>query len=88
MFELNLGRSPRYCDGYNRRSFLKIGVAGMAGVGLPELLRARERLAEGAITAEQLKEVDTSGVAPGDYYKDVVMAKGERTFRSNKDPKP
>jgi hypothetical protein len=41
MFQLDLGRSPRYCDGLNRRSFLKIGVAGMAAVGLPELLRAR-----------------------------------------------
>jgi len=41
MFQLDLGRSPRYCDGLNRRSFLKIGVAGMAGIGLPELLRAR-----------------------------------------------
>ncbi len=37
---------------------------------------------------EQLKEIDKSGVAPGDYYKDVVMAKGEKTFRSSKDPKP
>jgi hypothetical protein len=41
MFRLDLGRSPRYCDGLNRRSFLQIGVAGMASVGLPELFRAR-----------------------------------------------
>jgi hypothetical protein len=43
MFRLDLGSSPgRYCDGLNRRSFLQLGVAGMAAVGLPQLLRAKE----------------------------------------------
>jgi hypothetical protein len=42
MFRLDLGSSRRYCDGMSRRSFLELGVAGMASVGLPELLRARE----------------------------------------------
>src|SRR5436190_24111193 len=42
MFRLNLGRTPRYCDGINRRHFLQLGVAGMAAVGLPQLLRAKE----------------------------------------------
>jgi hypothetical protein len=41
MFQLDLGRTSRYCDGIGRRSFLKLGVAGMATVGLPGLLRAR-----------------------------------------------
>ncbi len=41
MFRLDLGRTPRYCDGINRRSFLQLGVAGLASIGLPELLRAR-----------------------------------------------
>src|SRR3954469_21893513 len=41
MFRLNLGSTGRYCDGLSRRSFLQLGVAGMASVGLPELLRAR-----------------------------------------------
>src|SRR5258708_4623383 len=41
MFRLDLGANERYCDGINRRSFLQLGVAGMASVGLPELLRAR-----------------------------------------------
>src|SRR5262249_14014085 len=31
----------RYCDGMNRRSFLQLGVAGMANVGLPRLLQAK-----------------------------------------------
>src|SRR3954452_10766379 len=40
MFRLNLGSSPRYCDGLSRRSFLALGVAGMGSVALPDLLRA------------------------------------------------
>jgi hypothetical protein len=42
MFRLDLGPGGRYCDGMSRRSFLALGVAGMASVGLPRLLRARE----------------------------------------------
>ena len=42
MFRLDLGSSGRYCDGLNRRSFLQLGVAGMAAVGMPELLRAKD----------------------------------------------
>ena len=32
--------SQRYCDGISRRSFLQVGVAGMASVGLPSVMRA------------------------------------------------
>jgi hypothetical protein len=42
MFRLDLGRTRGYCDGLSRRSFLQLGVAGMASVGLPQLLRAKE----------------------------------------------
>jgi len=42
MFQLDLGSTSRYCDGLSRRSFIKLGVAGMASVGLPGLLRARD----------------------------------------------
>ena len=42
MFRLDLGSSASYCDGRSRRSFLQLGVAGMASVGLPGLLRAKE----------------------------------------------
>lgn len=41
MFQLDLGGTSPYCDGLGRRSFLKLGVAGMATLGLPGLLRAR-----------------------------------------------
>src|SRR5206468_7079583 len=46
MFRLNLGSTARYCDGLSRRSFLQLGVAGMAAVGLPGLLRAKEESAK------------------------------------------
>lgn len=40
MFRVDAGRvSPKYCDGQSRRSFLQLGVAGMASVGLPQLLK-------------------------------------------------
>ena len=45
MFRLDLGSTRRYCDGLSRRSFLQLGVAGMAALGLPQLLRAREQSA-------------------------------------------
>src|SRR6202008_4928234 len=35
-------KSSRYCDGVSRRDFLTLGVSGMAALGLPQLLQARE----------------------------------------------
>jgi len=40
MFRIDGGRAPRYCDGISRRSFLQVGVAGMASVGLAGVARA------------------------------------------------
>jgi hypothetical protein len=45
MFRLDTGRASRYCDGVSRRHFLQLGVAGMAAVGLPQLLRAKNQSA-------------------------------------------
>lgn len=42
MLRVELGGSRKYCDGISRRSFLQLGVAGMATVGLPQILKARE----------------------------------------------
>jgi hypothetical protein len=36
------GRCGQLCDGISRRSFLKIGALGLAGLSLPEFLRASE----------------------------------------------
>ena len=43
---IDAGSTQRYCDGVSRRSFLKIGVAGMATVGLSQVLRAKAAAAE------------------------------------------
>ena len=42
MFRIEAGQAGRYCDGINRRSFVQLGVAGMASVGLAGVMRARE----------------------------------------------
>jgi protein-disulfide isomerase len=36
----------------------------------------------------KLKLVAASGVSPNEYYDKVIMAKGEKKFRSKKEPKP
>jgi hypothetical protein len=43
MFNLDLGGAGRYCDGMSRRSFLKVGAAGMAALGLPLAGYARQQ---------------------------------------------
>ena len=45
MFRLDFGSTRKYCDGMSRRSFLQLGVAGMASVALPNWLRAKEESA-------------------------------------------
>ena len=40
------GPTPRNCEGLSRRSLLRAGFLGLAGVGLPEWLRARASAAE------------------------------------------
>jgi uncharacterized protein (DUF1501 family) len=42
MFRVEAERTQRYCDGLSRRSFLQVGVAGMASVGLAGVLRAAQ----------------------------------------------
>ncbi|HEV3417388.1 MAG TPA: DUF1501 domain-containing protein, partial [Pirellulales bacterium] len=42
---IDAGGSKRYCDGLTRRSFVQLGVAGMASVGLSQVLRAQARSA-------------------------------------------
>ena len=56
MFRLDFGRTGRYCDGYNRRSFLQLGVAGMASLGLADVWRAR------ALSAQTTNETKNTSV--------------------------
>ncbi|MDZ4819781.1 MAG: DUF1501 domain-containing protein [Planctomycetota bacterium] len=50
------GQRSHYCDGLNRRSFVKLGMAGMASMGLSTLLQAK---AQSAATQQGAKK-DTS----------------------------
>ena len=45
-------RSGRYCDGMTRRDFVQLGIAGMASVGLPTLLRAKESSSQAGAPAK------------------------------------
>lgn len=45
MFRIEAGNTRKYCDGISRRSFVQLGVAGMASVGLADVLRAKEESA-------------------------------------------
>jgi Protein of unknown function (DUF1501) len=42
MFRIDGEKSGKYCDGMSRRSFVQLGVAGMASVGLPRILKAKD----------------------------------------------
>src|SRR5262245_11118857 len=42
MLRIDAGRTGKYCDGLSRRSFVQIGVAGMAAAGFPNILRAKD----------------------------------------------
>ncbi|QDU46637.1 hypothetical protein Mal52_51590 [Symmachiella dynata] len=47
MLQVDMGNTEKYCDGMSRRSFVQLGVAGMATAGLADVLRAKETAAEG-----------------------------------------
>ncbi len=46
MLRIEAGDTKKYCDGISRRSFVQAGVAGMAAVGLPQILRAKAASAQ------------------------------------------
>src|SRR3990172_3482439 len=46
MLRIQAGTTGAYCDGLTRRSFLQVGVAGMASAALPQVLQARAASAE------------------------------------------
>ncbi|MED5447558.1 MAG: DUF1501 domain-containing protein, partial [Planctomycetota bacterium] len=47
MLRIDAGRSGRYCDGMSRRSFVQLGVAGMAAASLGDVARAKQSAATG-----------------------------------------
>ena len=47
MLRIDAGRGGRYCDGMSRRSFVQLGVAGMAAASLGDVARAKQSAATG-----------------------------------------
>jgi hypothetical protein len=45
MFRIDAGHTGKYCDGLSRRSFVQLGVAGMATAGLSRVLQAKDEAA-------------------------------------------
>src|SRR5258708_28136480 len=42
MLQLDAHGPGRCCDGLSRRSFLRLGAAGLTSLGLPQILQARD----------------------------------------------
>src|SRR4051794_25251990 len=76
MFRLDLGGAGRYCDGVSRRSFLKLGVSGMASLGLPQIMQAREQSGSSRNTSVILIWLD-GGPGHMDMYDMKPDAPGE-----------
>jgi hypothetical protein len=53
MLRVELGTSRPYCDGLSRRSFLQLGMAGMASVSLPRMLEAKALSGERGVARKE-----------------------------------
>ncbi len=51
MLRINAGKTPKYCDGFSRRSFVQLGLAGMGGWALSDIARARSASAASTSTS-------------------------------------
>jgi uncharacterized protein (DUF1501 family) len=76
---IDAGRSSVYCDGHTRRSFLQIGMAGMGGLGLGQILRAKASAAESDGQSSAGKK-DTSVI--------LIWLDGGPSQHDTYDPKP
>ncbi len=75
MFQFDLGLA-RNCEGLNRRQFLQVGGAGVAGLSLPTLLRAEQ-------------QAKSTGKTLGEDLNIVVLwMQGGVSHQDSFDPKP
>lgn len=58
MLKVQMERTPRYCDGLTRRSFVRIGMAGMGAMSLPSLLEAKSQSSQAKDTSVILLWLD------------------------------
>lgn len=85
MFSIWSGkRHERFCDGYSRRDFLKVGALGVGGLTLADLLRAEAA----AGTGSSHKAVINIHLAGGPSHQDTFDLKPEaaREFRGEFHP--
>ena len=84
MLTIDLGRKSRYCDGISRRSMLKIGTLGIAGLTLPNLLRAESAAGVGS-TNKAIINIHLGG---GPSHQDMFDLKPDapREFRGEFNP--
>ena len=67
-----VGRGRRYCDGVNRRSFLRVGGLALGGLSLPTLLKAEAE----------------AGIARSHKAIIMVYLSGGMAHQDTFDPKP
>lgn len=84
MLRIDVGGGHTYCDGVTRRSFLRLGALGMAGLSLPELFRLEALAGVGSST----KSVIHIHLAGGPSHQDMFDLKplAPREFRGEFSP--
>jgi hypothetical protein len=76
MFRIDLGdQSPRFCDGLSRRSFIKVGALGLAGLTLPDWLQHQAHASK-------------AGRSTRDTAVIMIWLDGGPTHMETYDPKP
>ncbi|MDA1014388.1 MAG: DUF1501 domain-containing protein [Planctomycetota bacterium] len=76
MLSISRGKAHRFCDGMNRRSFLRIGGLGLGGLTLPQLLQGQAQASNGSVSGDAgRKSVIMIFLAGGVSHQDFVDLK-------------
>lgn len=84
MLSIDLGKKSAYCDGISRRSMLQLGVLGLGGLTLPNLLRAEAAAGIGSSN----KAIINIHLGGGPSHQDMFDLKPDapREFRGEFSP--
>jgi hypothetical protein len=74
---IDAGGTQRYCDGLSRRSFIQLGVAGMASLGLADVLHAKAQSASAVRRTSAKKSVILIWLDGGPSHLDLYDLKPE-----------
>ena len=77
-----LGRTREGLAWLDRRGMLKAGLAGIAGLTLPDLLRARAQAAESGVAMKSRKSVILLWMAGGPSHIDTLDPKPDRPYQN------